>query len=281
MAEFAIDDRRIRYSVTGSGPPVVLTPGGRLGMDALRSTATLLEAHLQLVQWDRSDTGASDVWIGEQAEQLRWADDIALLLEHLGIESAFFIGGSAGARLAYLTAIRHPRIVRGMVLWSVSGGAYSSQLLGYQYHTPYIEAAIRAGMAAVLETQHFHDLVAANPRNRDRLLALDPDQFVAMMHGWNESFFWHPDRPVISATIDELRTITAPTLIFDGNDDFHPTEAAAATHDLIAGSELVPCAWTREEWMWRGVGRIAESVVELYPRMAPTIVDYISRTGRP
>ena len=247
-------------------------------MDALGSLAGQLEPHVTLLQWDRSNSGASDIWLGEQSEQLRWADDVAELLGRLGLTSAHFIGGSAGARLAYLAAIRHPEIIRGLVLWSVSGGAYSSQLLGYQYHTPYIEAAIRGGMEEVAQTPHYRELIAANPANLDRLLAIDPDHFVAVMHGWNEHFFTRPDTPVIGATERQLRTIAAPTLVFAGNDDFHPSEAAVAAHELIGGSEFVPCAWTRDEWMWRGVGRIQESVVELYPRMAPAIVDFIQRT---
>jgi pimeloyl-ACP methyl ester carboxylesterase len=277
MAEFKIDGRAIRYSLTGDGVPVVLTPGGRLGMDALASTARLLDPHVQLVQWDRANTGASDVWFGEQAEQLRWVDDIAELLRHLDVAPAYFIGGSAGARLAYLAALRHPAIVRGLVLWSVSGGPYSSQVLGYNYHTPFIEAAIRGGMEAVLKTAHFRALVAANPGNRDRLLAIDPGWFAEVMYRWNEFFFARPNTPVIGATADELRSIDVPALLFGGNDDVHPAPPAEAAHELIAGSEFVACSWTREEAMERMVGRTPESVVDLYPRMVPTILDFIDR----
>ncbi len=277
MSELVIDGRAIRYRVTGDGVPVVLTPGGRLGMDALGSLAAALGDEIRLIQWDRSNAGASDIWLGERSEQLQWTDDIADLLGHLGIDDAVFIGGSAGARLAYLTAIHRPEVVRATVQWSVSGGHYSSQLLGYQYHTPFIEAAIRGGMKAVADTLHFQELITANQRNRDALLAEDPEHFVQIMHGWNELFFCHPNTPVIGATTDELSSISVPTLIFDGNDDFHPSSAAVAAHELIKGSEFTPCAWTREEWMWRGTGRIQESVVELYPRMATTILDFIQR----
>ena len=136
MHTFYVGDRAIHYRRTGSGTPVVLTPGGRLGSSALVSLTRTLEDHVQLIEWDRSNTGSSDLYLDTRPEQYRWADDAALLLEHLGLGSAIFIGGSAGARLAYLAAIRHPGVVSGLILWSVSGGGYSSQLLGYQYHTP-------------------------------------------------------------------------------------------------------------------------------------------------
>lgn len=279
MQTFDVGDRAIRYRRSGSGTPVVLTPGGRLGSSALASLARLLEDHMQLIEWDRSNTGSSDLYLEAAPEQYRWADDAALLIEHLGVGRAVFIGGSAGARLAYLTAIRHPAVVSGLVVWSVSGGGYSSQLLGYQYHTPYIEAAVRGGMTEVAGTPHFSELIRANPGNADRLLGLDADTFIAVMKSWNDVFYPSADAPVVAATVAQLRNVTAPALIFDGNDDFHPAFAAQALHEVLPGSRLVPCAWTRDEWMWRFVGRIPESVVELYPRMSDMIIGYIREIG--
>ena len=61
------------------------------------------------------------------------------------------------------------------------GGGYSSQLLGYQYHTPYIEAAVRGGMTEVAETPHFSELIRANPGNAARLLDMDANIFIAVM----------------------------------------------------------------------------------------------------
>ena len=275
MPSAMINGSMLRYSVSGDGVPVVLTPGGRLGMAALESTAALLRPQFRVLEWDRCNTGASDLWIDDLTEQLKWVDDLAELMRRLDLAPAYLLGGSAGSRVAYLTALKHPDIVRGLVLWSVSGGPYASQLLGYMYHTPYIEAAFRGGMIAVIETPYYAALVENNPANRGRLLALDADRFIAVMRRWNEYFFAHDDTPVIGATSDRLREIECPTLVFDGSDDFHPHDAAQAFHDLVPGSTLVPCAWTRDEFMWRFVGRIPQSVVELYPRMVPTILEFI------
>jgi hypothetical protein len=105
MPTFYVGDRAIHYRRTGSGTPVVLTPGGRLGSSALVSLTRTLEDHVQLIEWDRSNTGSSDLYLDAPPEQYRWADDAALLVDHLGLGGAIFIGGSAGARLAYLAAI--------------------------------------------------------------------------------------------------------------------------------------------------------------------------------
>jgi pimeloyl-ACP methyl ester carboxylesterase len=186
MHTFYVGDRAIHYRRTGSGPPVVLTPGGRLGSSALASLARALEDH-----------------------------------------------------------------------------------------TPYIEAAVRGGMAEVAQTPHFGELIRANPGNAARLLEMDPSTFIAVMKSWNDVFYPTTATPVIAATLSELRTVTAPALVFNGNDDFHPDFAAHALHEAIPGSRLLPCAWTRDDWMLRYVGRIPESVVELYPRMSEAIIDYI------
>jgi pimeloyl-ACP methyl ester carboxylesterase len=276
VATMVRDGCEIHYRLLGAGPVLALTPGGRMGGDAVAATAErLAERHL-VVSWDRRNTGASHVWFGSEPEQVVWADDLAALLRHLDLAPAYLAGASAGARVSYLTALRHPDVTAGLALWSVSGGPYGSQNLGYQYHTPFINEAVRAGMQGVADTEFFRERIAANPANRERLLSTPPEDFIAALRRWNESFYHRPDTPVIAATADELRTIHCPTLIFEGNDDIHPPEAARAMHELIGGSRLAPLPWVRDEWMHRYVGRIPGSVTDLYPRLVPTISEFVA-----
>jgi pimeloyl-ACP methyl ester carboxylesterase len=277
MATMVRDGCEIHYELLGAGPPLALTPGGRSAGNDVRATALALAEHHQVLLWDRRNTGASHVWVGPQPEQLVWADDLAALLRHTDLAPAYLAGASAGARVSYLTAIHHPDVAAGLVLWSVSGGPYASQNLGYQYHTPFINEAIRAGMEGVAATPFFQERIAANPANKQRLLAIDPEDFVAALRAWNATFYPAPDMPVIAATADELRTIRCPTLVFEGNDDFHPVEAAAAVHALVEGSELAPLPWTRDDRMLRYVGRVAGTVMDLYPRLVPTVTEFVAR----
>ena len=175
-----------------------------------------------------------------------------------------------------LTAIRHPEVVRALILWSVSGGAFGSQVLGYQYHVPFIQAAQRGGMAAVAETPFFAERIEANPSNRERLLALDPERFIEVMRRWNEMFYYRDDTPMAGATSEELSAITAPALVFEGNDDIHPPEAALAVSELMPNATYVPSPWTRSDFMDLLVQKTPGTVFDLYPRLMPQIRDWVT-----
>ncbi len=134
-------------------------------------------------------------------------------------------------------------------------------------------------MPAVAATPFFAERIAVNPSNRQRLLAMDAEDFVRVMYRWNTFFYHRPDRPVIGATEEQLRGITAPTLVFQGNDDIHTQDASDALHRLIAGSELAPLPSTHDEWMEIYTGTRPGSVMEqLYPRLAGRIGEFLDRT---
>jgi pimeloyl-ACP methyl ester carboxylesterase len=270
------DGCALHYEITGEGQPIVLTPGGREGQAALALLVAELAKGARVLTWDRRNTGRSDLYFGgEGSEQEIWADDLAELVQAVGFGPAWLAGGSAGCRVSLLAALRHPQAARGLVLWSASGGPYGSQFLGYQYHVPFIMAAQRGGMAAVAETPFFAERLAANPGNRERLMALDPDRFVATMKRWNGFFQYRPDTPVVGASEDALRGLAMPALIFEGNDDIHPPEAAEALARLIPGASLAPSPWPRAAWMDRFTGRVPGSVFDLYPMLVPRILAFV------
>src|SRR5690606_32245119 len=117
----------------------------------------------------------------------------------------------------------------------------------------------------VAETPFFAARLAANPANRARLLALDPEAFVTVMKRWNGFFQYRDDTPVVGAAQADLRAIALPTLVFEGDDDIHPPQAAQAIADLVPGARLAPSPWSRAAWMDRFTGREPGSVFDLYP----------------
>ncbi|MCC2673986.1 MAG: alpha/beta hydrolase family protein [Ramlibacter sp.] len=231
----------IHYEVAGdSGPWVALVTGGRRGFDEFRNFARLLAGHgFRVLLHDRRNTGASDVVIaGEQGEEEIWADDLALLLERLHALPAFVGGTSSGARLSMLTCLRHPHAVRGLLLMRVTGGSVAAGRLPGMYYGQFIDAARQGGMAAVCATEQYQERIAANPANRDRLMRMDPEEYVRVMQHWLDIFERGPRAPILGMTEEQVRSIRVPTIVVPGNDNTHASGNGIACHQWIEGSEL-------------------------------------------
>jgi pimeloyl-ACP methyl ester carboxylesterase len=231
----------INYEVAGHrGPWLALVTGGRRGYQEFISFSRKLSAKgFRVLLHDRRNTGASDICIeGDEGEEEIWADDLVLLLEHLGALPAFVGGTSSGARLSLLTCMRHPRAVRGLLLMRITGGDFAAGRLPNMYYGQFIEAAKRGGMAAVCATEQYQERIAANPANRERLMAMDAQRYIAVMQHWLDIFLRGPRAPVLGLTDDALRSIRVPTIVVPGNDNTHSSVNGLAAAGLIPGAEL-------------------------------------------
>jgi pimeloyl-ACP methyl ester carboxylesterase len=159
-------------------------------------------------------------------------------MQHLNAVPAFFGGGSSGARLALLTSLRHPDAVRGLLLLRITGGAFTAGRLPENYYGQFIRAAEQGGMAAVCATPYYQELIAANPSNQDRLMAMDPQQYMAVMRHWLQIFLQGPREPVLGMTIEALQAIRVPTWVVPGNDKTHVSRHGREAAALIPGCEL-------------------------------------------
>lgn len=273
------DGCELKYWVRGEGPLVVLTPGGREKAAVVDALAEALSEHACVVSWDRRNSGASDVFFGGAplSESEIWAEDLADFVAHLGRGPAWLAGGSAGCRTSVISALRRPEAARGLILWSASGGPYASQFLGFSYHVPYIMAAQAGGMEAVIATPYWADRIAENPRNRERMLSLDPDAFIATMKRWMSAFYFREDSDLTGATNAQLATIQMPTLLFEGNDDVHPKSVSDVMARLIAAATYLPSPWSGEAFMDRLTGRVPGSVFDLYPQLVPEMAEFIAK----
>ncbi len=229
----------LRFDILGErGPFVVLQPGGRRGAVGVRSLGEkIAEAGYRVVVYDRRNTGGSDVAIDGDSENAEWAEDLHELLAQLDAAPAYIGGSSSGCRLAMGLALRRPADVRGLLLWRVTGGAYAAERLTNQYYTSHIEAAQQGGMAAVCAMEHWSEVIANNPKNRERLMAMDPSDFIARMTRWRRSFVAGTGHAVIGLAPAELRALTMPACIVPGNDRVHPRTPGQVAHRLMPNSE--------------------------------------------
>jgi pimeloyl-ACP methyl ester carboxylesterase len=263
MPDSLVRGVHINYEVIGnSGPWIALTPGSRRSYGELVDLSkAIASAGYRVLLHDRRNCGASDVaFDGSGSEHEVWADDLHALAQQLGALPIYVGGSSAGARLAILFAIRHPQALRGMLLWRVTGGQEAVDRLAENYYGQFIKIAQAGGMKAVAESEHFAECIAARPSNRERLLAVNVEEFIKVMTAWREAFLTSAKLPIVGATEAQLNAIKAPACLVAGNDVIHTPATARKAAKLIPNSELHDDVvskraddqllkdWDRKEW---------------------------------
>jgi pimeloyl-ACP methyl ester carboxylesterase len=282
MATIEVDGTRIAYEIVGdSGPPWVVTPGGRFSKDVpgIRELAqTLAAAGKRVVIWDRPNCGASDVCFDGASESAMQAEALAGLLRAIDCAPAVVFGGSGGSRVSLLTAVRHPDVVSQLAMVWISGGTYGLLTLAVHYCGESVRAAWQDGMEGVVALPEWAEVLERNPRNRDRFLALDPREFIATLERWMLVYCPSPDSTVPGLVDEQLRALTVPTLIFrSGESDPHHTRATSEMlHTLIPSSQLVEPPWPDNEWKQRGIAARegTGALFERWPLLASQLLEF-------
>ena len=280
MPTIDINGGRVAYEILGEGDPIVLTPGGRfsMGIPGLRPLAEALAPHMKVLIWDRPNSGASDLNFTGETESDMHADTLAELLRQLDMAPAVIAGGSAGARVSLITALRHPDVVRKVLGWWLSGGVYGTLILAMTYNLPFMATALTGGMKAVADMPQWAETIGANPENRQRLLDMDVEEFINVMDRWVRAYVPEEGKPIPGVTVEELSSITAPTVIWRSSplDRYHTEETSLRVHSLIPGARLVEPPWGDDEWTrlqiltMQGKGHI----FDCWPLLAPQILEF-------
>ncbi len=110
----------LRVGRWGDGPKCVLAAHGvTANHTSFQAVADQLPAEVTLVAPDLRGRGGSNGIPGPYGMEAH-ADDLAAVLDHLGVEAAIVVGHSMGGFVAVVAADRHPSRVNGVVL--VDGG---------------------------------------------------------------------------------------------------------------------------------------------------------------
>lgn len=244
MPHIQIRGAHINYEILGDkGPWVSLSPGGRRPLQGVKHLAERVAAQgYRVLIHDRRNCGASDVVFEGTAEAPTeyeiWAEDLYALLKHFDATPAWVGGGSSGCRMSTLLALRHPDAVRGLLLWRVTGGEFAAKRLANQYYLQFIKMAKEGGMAAVCASEHFAERIKQRTVNRDAILKMDVNRFIASFEQWAQGFLDDATKPVIGATAAQLQSLKVPTLVVPGNDKTHDRNIGERAQKLIPGSEL-------------------------------------------
>jgi pimeloyl-ACP methyl ester carboxylesterase len=204
------------YEVHGDGRPLVLLHGAYMTIDLMGALLTGLAATRQVIAVEQQGHGrTADIDRPITYEQM--ADDTAALMQHLGVEDADVVGYSMGGGVALQLAIRHPQVVRKLVVASASytsDGMHPVALQMFPSITP--------------------ELFAGSPIEAEYLrLAPNPDDFAKLVEKLKEL-----DTTDYAWPADDIRGIAAPTMIVLGDSDGVRLEHAVELFRLLGGGVM-------------------------------------------
>lgn len=104
----------LHYETEGDGPPVVFIHGLGDTSNVWHAQRAVLSKYFQVIVYDRSGCGRSPKSDGYSVDC--WADELAGLLDHLGVPSAVVVGHSLGSMIAQRFAGKYLGKTRALVL---------------------------------------------------------------------------------------------------------------------------------------------------------------------
>jgi 3-oxoadipate enol-lactonase len=122
---------RLYYEVHGSGEAIVFAHGRGGNHLSWWQQIPAFADDFRCISFDHRSFGASSN-PDDGRNQAAFADDLAALLDHLGIEKAHLVAQSMGGRSCLDFALRRPDRVGRMVLASTIAGVVDPELAGIQ-----------------------------------------------------------------------------------------------------------------------------------------------------
>ncbi|CAN5732542.1 alpha/beta fold hydrolase [soil metagenome] len=249
------------YEASGSGAPLVLIEGLGVATWSWERQVPEFARHFRTIVYDNRGAGLSSKPAGPYTIG-QMADDLAGLLDGLGIERAHVVGASMGGMVAQEFALRYPARVDRLVLVATTAGGAT--------HVP---------MTPETLARFFAPAAPGREGIRDRLRLAVSDSFLATSYAERmidvrlaepqPSHAFHA-QAAAGATFDRSATVSqivAPTLIAAGTADvIVPVANARFLAERIPDSRLV---------MYEGLGH--QFFVEAPDRFNRDVIDFLQQ----
>ncbi len=215
------------YEIHGSGRPLILLHGGLGSGEMFGPVIQKLAANHQVIAVDLQGHGRT-ADIDRPLDVRLMADDIAALIDHLGIDKPDIVGYSLGGGVAFFTAVRHPDKVGKLVMAAahIRRDAIPAEMLAQQ-------GQVSAAAAEFMKDTPMYELyqrVAPRPQDFPRLLD-KVGQSMAKDFDFTE----------------EVRGLQVPTLIVAADADMAPPSHYVEMFKLLDGG--------LRDGGWMGEGR--------------------------
>ena len=244
MATASVNGAELYYEESGSGPPIILSPGGLQGVaSSYHPVIDSLSQEHRVVVYDRRFGGQSRSPLVVQTWDMV-CNDVFGLMDTLGIEQAYLGGGSFGAAISLGCAVRRPERVRAIFPSNIAGGVICDAYLAAKLFKS-MDMAENVGIGPVVDAFDPDDrfspfspeLAQTDPEYRKGLEAMNTEDFVQVMRDTIYALF-DGSYLTLGMTEKALKSVSVPSMVMPGNNDVHPRRLAEAVHRLVPN-----CRW--------------------------------------
>lgn len=209
---------KMYYEVHGAGKPLVLLHGAFNTINmAFAELIPALSKTRQVIALELQGHGrTADIDRPFSFESM--ADDVAALLKHLKIDSADILGYSMGGGVAQQVAIRHPEVVRRLI---IASSVYKYE--GWSPETRAILPMLTPEMFESTPIKQEYDKLAPDPKHWKEFIT-KMKKFVTTGYDFGA---------------EKIKAIKSPTLIITGDGDGVLPEHAVEMYRLRGGSYMV------------------------------------------
>jgi pimeloyl-ACP methyl ester carboxylesterase len=213
----AVNGLDLYYEIHGEGELLILLHGGVGAIEMFGEVLRLLAEGRKVIAADLQAHGrTADIDRPMTFEAM--ADDVAALIEYLGLGEADVLGYSLGGGVALRTAIQHPEVVRKLVLVSTPFGRdgwYPEVLAGMEQMGP-------AAAEPMKQTPMYQLYSAVAPKREDwSVLLTKLGELLGQYYDWSE----------------EVAAMEVPAMIVVGDADSVRTAHVVEFFELVGGGK--------------------------------------------
>jgi pimeloyl-ACP methyl ester carboxylesterase len=199
---------------TNTGTPLVVLHGAYMSIDTMGAILPRLAETRQVIAVELQGHGRTNDVADRPLSYEQMADDVAALMQSIGVQNADVFGYSMGGSTALQLAIRHPEKVRKLVVISAT---YTSEGWHSDLHEMIKTITPEMFAGSPMETDYLR--LAPNPANWatlvNKLVALDLE-----VQNWSD---------------EAMQSIAAPALLIIGDSDAVQPEHTVEMFRLFGG----------------------------------------------
>jgi pimeloyl-ACP methyl ester carboxylesterase len=256
-----VNGLRLYYEIHGAGPPLVLLHGGLMSGELFGPILPALAERHRVIVPDLQGHGRT-ADIDRPIDVRLMADDIAALIDHLGVEKPNLVGYSLGGGVAFFTAVKYPEKVGRLVMASanIRRDAIPPEMLAQQ-------GMVNSGAVEFMKDTPIYQLYQS--------VAPRPEDFGRLLDKMGESMGRDFDDS------EAMRGLQVPTMIVCADADMAPPSHYVEAFKLLDGG--------LRDGGWMGEGRprgghalavlpgLTHYNLGVSPLFAAVILDFLDR----